>query len=51
MNAHANADWPCCGVHGWKCSLTMKPAEKPASSACGHHSSRSLGWNCSSIAA
>ena len=33
MNDHANALWPCCGVHGWKCSLTMKPALKPASSA------------------
>ena len=26
MNAQANALWPCWGVHGWKCSLTMKPA-------------------------
>ncbi len=51
MNDHANALWPCCGVHGWKCSLTMNPASKPASSAAAHQSSRSVGWNCSSIAA
>ena len=51
MNDHAKALWPCCGVHGWKCSLTMNPASKPASSAWAHQSSRSVGWNCSSIAA
>jgi hypothetical protein len=51
MNAQANAAWPCCDVHGWMCSETMKPAEKPALSAATHHSSRSVGWNCSSIAA
>ena len=51
MNDQANALWPCCGVHGWKCSLTMKPASKPAASAWAHQSSRSVGWNCSSIAA
>ena len=51
MNAHANALWPCWGVHGWKCSLTMKPASKPAPSAAAHRSSSSVGWNCSSIAA
>ncbi len=33
MNAQANPLWPCVGVHGWKCSLTMKPASKPAASA------------------
>ena len=33
MKAQAKALAPCCGVHGWKCSLTMKPASKPASSA------------------
>ncbi len=51
MKLQANALWPCWGVHGWKCSLTMKPAEKPADSAWEHQSSRSVGWNCSSIAA
>ena len=35
MNAQAKALWPCCGVHGWKCSLTMNPALKPAASAAG----------------
>ena len=29
MKDHANALWPCCGVHGWKCSLTMNPASNP----------------------
>ena len=33
MNAQAKALAPCCGVHGWKCSLTMNPASKPAFSA------------------
>jgi hypothetical protein len=47
MKAHANALWPCSGVHGWKCSDTMNPAEKPASSAWAHQSRRSFGWNCS----
>ena len=51
MNAHANAACPCCGVHGWMCSETMKPAVKPARSAAAHQSSRSVGWNCSIIAA
>ncbi len=51
MKLQANAAWPCRGVHGWKCSETMKPAEKPAASALAHQSSRSVGWNCSSIAA
>ena len=26
MKLQAKAAWPCCGVHGWKCSLTWKPA-------------------------
>jgi hypothetical protein len=51
MKLQANADWPCCGVHGWKCSETMNPASNPASSAWAHQSSSSVGWNCSSIAA
>ncbi len=51
MNDHAKADWPCWGVQGWKCSLTMNPASNPAPSAWAHHASRSVGWNCSSIAA
>ena len=33
MNDQANALLPCVGVHGWKCSLTMKPALNPAASA------------------
>ena len=51
MNDQANALWPWVGVHGWKCSETMNPAEKPAFSTLGAHSRRSEGWNCSSIAA
>ncbi len=51
MNAHAKAALPCEGTHGWKCSLTMKPASNPVASAWRHHSSRSVGWNCSSMAA
>ena len=51
MKAHAKADWPWSGVHGWKCSLTMNPALNPAASASSAHPSRSLGWNCSSMAA
>ena len=51
MNDQAKALWPWVGVHGWKCSLTMNPASKPAASAWAHQSSRSVGWNCSSIAA
>ena len=51
MKLQAKALWPCWGVHGWKCSETMNPAEKPAASAWAHRSSSSVGWNCSSIAA
>ncbi len=51
MKLQAKALAPCWGVHGWKCSLTMNPAEKPAPSADSHRSSNSVGWNCSSIAA
>ena len=43
MKLQAKAAWPCWGVHGWKCSETMKPAEKPVASACAHKSSRSVG--------
>jgi hypothetical protein len=49
MKLQAKALWPCCGVHGWKCSLTWKPASNPADSACSAQSSRSVGWNCSSM--
>ena len=51
MNAQAKPDWPCCGVHGWKCSETMKPASNPAPSAWAHQSSSSVGLNCSIMAA
>ena len=51
MKLHAKAAWPCCGVHGWKCSLTWNPALKPAASDCSAQSSSSVGWNCSSMQA
>src|SRR5919206_956201 len=42
--------WPCSGVHGWKWSEAITEV-KPFSSATLLHASRSVGWNCSNIAA
>src|ERR687894_690421 len=47
---HTKALWPCSGVQGWKWSEAMTEV-KPDSSACLHHLKRSVGWNCSNIAA
>jgi hypothetical protein len=42
--------WPCSGVQGWKWSEAITEV-KPDSSATLHHLSKSVGWNCSNIAA
>src|SRR5918998_367315 len=47
---HTKALWPCSGVHGWKWSEAMTEV-KPESSATWLQRSRSVGWNCSNIAA
>src|SRR5215218_647902 len=47
---HTKALWPCSGVQGWKWSEAMTEV-KPLSSATLLHLSRSVGWNCSNIAA
>jgi hypothetical protein len=42
--------WPCCGVQGWKWSEAITEV-KPFSWATLLHLRRSVGWNCSNIAA
>jgi hypothetical protein len=42
--------WPCSGVQGWKWSEAITEA-KPFSSATLLQRRRSVGWNCSNIAA
>src|SRR3712207_5475578 len=47
---HTKALWPCSGVQGWKWSEAMTEV-KPFSSATLLQRKRSVGWNCSNIAA